>query len=294
MRQAYLDLDWPRIDLSVLAGQTNDVISPLAPDTLNYSVGWWIGNIGYRRPQFRLSKGFDLGGGYSLLIQVAAARTIGDAGPFSPQDTGKDAGFPSIQALYSISFPLLTNRKTSIGISGHWGEEEYDYDIQGNNVRLKTWSVTVDLLLPICDWMSFKGEFWTGENLDAYLGGVGQGIIIQTSNGQFMNGEGVTGTFIRAWTIGSTGGWVAITFGPWYRCIFNTGISIDDPDDDDISHLVPLDDGRTWNSSYWGNVVYDINNAVRVGLELSYWETKYKYLAHGDAIRVQTSLIYRF
>ena len=44
---------------TILGGQTWDVISPLNPRSLNYSVYWWAGNIGYRRPQVRLTKGMN-------------------------------------------------------------------------------------------------------------------------------------------------------------------------------------------------------------------------------------------
>ena len=64
MRHAYIKLDWPEYRFNIIAGQTSDVISPLFPSTVNYSVGWWTGNIGYRRPQIRLTKelGFETGG----------------------------------------------------------------------------------------------------------------------------------------------------------------------------------------------------------------------------------------
>ena len=58
MRHAFFKLDWPQERFSIIAGQTSDVISPLLPDTINYSVAWWSGNIGYRRPQIRITKDY--------------------------------------------------------------------------------------------------------------------------------------------------------------------------------------------------------------------------------------------
>ena len=51
LRHAYVEVK--NDDFRLLAGQTWDVISPLCPGVLFYSVGWDGGNIGYRRPQFR-------------------------------------------------------------------------------------------------------------------------------------------------------------------------------------------------------------------------------------------------
>ena len=103
MRHAYLLLEWPNSRFSVLAGQTWDVISPLAPyqGSLNYSVAWWAGNIGYRRPQIRVTKAFGQDVEYKL--EAALARTIGRSSGFDPGDTGEDAGFPTVQARASTS-----------------------------------------------------------------------------------------------------------------------------------------------------------------------------------------------
>jgi hypothetical protein len=291
LRHAFLQLDWLKGSWTLLAGQTSDVLSPLVPYSLNYSVGWWIGNIGYRRPQVRLTKAFDLGGDFRMRIQIAAARTLGHDWPYaSSQDTGKDRGFPTAQARYEIAFPLFSGLpQAAVGFSGHYGEEEYDRTQQGDEVIANSWSAGADLLVPILSWLSFKGEIWTGENLDSYLGGVGQGVILQTTDGEFVNGANATGTLIDVRTIGSTGGWVSLEARPWHRWILGAGYSLDDPHNADIPK-----GGRNRNSSLWGNVSYDITEAVRVGFEISQWETFYKETTGGNSIRLQTSLIYRF
>ncbi|MCK4960606.1 MAG: hypothetical protein KAT00_14440, partial [Planctomycetes bacterium] len=79
MRHAFIKLDWPEERFNIIAGQTWDVMSPLNPSTLNYSVQWWSGNIGYRRPQVRLTKGFTLGNDIDVTVAGAVARTIGDS-----------------------------------------------------------------------------------------------------------------------------------------------------------------------------------------------------------------------
>ena len=44
LRHAFVNLT--KGNFSLLAGQTSDLISPLYPNTLNYTVGWTAGNIG--------------------------------------------------------------------------------------------------------------------------------------------------------------------------------------------------------------------------------------------------------
>jgi len=131
MRHAYMTIDWPKDDFSIIAGQTSDVISPLYPHTLNYSVGGWAGNIGYRRPQIRLTSSYELTEDVGLKLEGALARTIGLSGDDfaeTPGDAGEDAGFPGIQARASVELPLLKSKPTVVAISGHWAEEELDYD----------------------------------------------------------------------------------------------------------------------------------------------------------------------
>ena len=295
MRHAYLKVEWPKIDFGILAGQTSDTCSPLFPNTLNYVVGWWAGNPGYRRPQVRLTKGF--GKDVRFLIETAAARTIGHSEPFSDLvDTGEDAGFPSTQARCSLSFPLLTNKKTTLGVSGHYGKEEYEY-VPGNE-NIDTWSVNLDVTLPIFDWLTFQGEVWRGEDLDSYLAGIGQGIVVRTDKKVYINPPAkIEGTFISAYGIASTGGWGSFNCGPFGPWRLNVGAGIDDPNNKDIPITgagATKGNGKTQNVSVWGNVTYDIHKAVQVGVELSYWNTQYQEKSDGNDVRVQTSLIYKF
>ncbi|MFC1853587.1 DcaP family trimeric outer membrane transporter, partial [candidate division CSSED10-310 bacterium] len=200
LRQAYVKLDWVKADFSILAGQTFDIISPLVPPTLNYSVGWWVGDIQYRRPQFRLSKGTGSQKKSRLLVELALVRTIGDpsgdeAEPFTPGDTGEDAGFPTVEARCALYFPTKADKKAMIGVSGHWGQEEWDRDNSDDEkVDLDTWSASFDVYLPIINQFEIKGNVWIGENLDAFLGGIGQGVNRTTLE-----------------EIKSVGGWLALS-----------------------------------------------------------------------------------
>jgi len=255
LRQAYMKVAWSTIDFAIVAGQTNDVISPLNPSTMNYVVNWWSGNIGYRRPQFRLTKGFGLGHNVGLRFELAAARSIG----------GENTGLPSAQGRVALSVPLWTGKKTTLGISGHTGKEENDSH---------TWSAGLDLSLPILKKTTLDGEFWTGSNLDSYLGGIGQGL---------------KGTAKDPLEIAAHGGWFALNTGPYRDWQFGAGASIDNPSD---TYLVRGD--RAQNMSTFGNIRYSLNEAVETGVELSYWETKYKDMDHATDVRLQWSWLYKF
>jgi hypothetical protein len=239
---------------------------------LNDTVLWWAGNIGFRRPQLRLTQSTALSKDVDLKLEGAFARTIGVAGSYTPGDAGEDAGFPSLQGRASVTFPWFGPKPTVIGLSGHWAREEYDINANGTNKDFGSWSTNLDVTQPVNKWLTLKGEVFNGENLNAYLGGVGQGVNTTTNQ-----------------EIASKGGWIAAELGPWDKWRFNVGAGIDDVDNSDIN----VGDRRI-NRSIFGNVIYSVNKHAEIGLELSQWRTDYKGSGDADAIRAQTSFMYKF
>jgi hypothetical protein len=275
LRHAYLELEWPESRWKLLAGQFSDVISPLCVPTVNYSVAWWQGNIGYRRPQIRLVKGLDVSRVTELEFQLAASRTITNrATEFTPKegDTGSDAGFPTLQARVGLDFTAESGRRTEIGLSGHYGEEEQDLDETGSDEDASSWSLSLDARVPLSDRLSLQGELFTGENLDAYLGGIGQGF------------NESTGREIEAW-----GAWIAATVKASELWKVNFGFAMDDPEDEDLST-----GARTENRLYFANGWRSLGEYTTLALELAYLDTDYLDLAAGDSLRAQFALIYRF
>ncbi len=271
MRHAYMKLEWPDHDFSILAGQTWDVISPRLPDTINFSVDWWVGNIGFRRPQLRLTKGFGLGDGQRLVVEGALTRTIGHPTGFDPGDSGEDSTLPTTQGRVAYEVPFFSGKAT-VGAWGHWGREEYDLDSAGRHLIFHSWSMGTDVRLPLGSKAVLSGEFWRGSNLDAYVGGIGQGLNLD-----------------RAIAIRSIGGWASLAVNPWPRWHFHFGGSADDPVNRDL-----YAGARARNRSIFGNFLFDINDSVQVGLELSHWMTTYIAQPDGDSVRVQGAFIYRF
>ena len=275
LRHAYVNLEWPEQRLSIMAGQNWDTFSPLNPTTLNYSVQEWAGNIGYRRPQIRLTKICSVNEEVDLKLEAALARTIGHDSGFDPGDTGEDAGFPSVQARASVSFELWEGRQTTVGVSGHFAQEEYDTNLAGKHVDVYSWSGNLDANMPINNWLTIKAEGFAGQNLDTYVGGIGQGIEVV--------GNSVT-------ELDSFGGWCAASLGPWDNWSFNVGLSGEFITNNGLQ-TASL---RTSNTSYWANVIYAINENASVGLEIANWHTEYEGLAQANSLRAQASFIYKF
>ena len=104
------------------------------------------------------------------------------------------------------------------------------------------------------------------------MGGIGQGINLATGD-----------------AIESKGGWLAIESRPGPKSFIGVGVSLDDPEDEDL-----LPGQRSKNGSIWANYLYDVRDYLRTGVEISNWATDYIELEDNSAFRVQGTLIYSF
>lgn len=256
MRHAYLEVFCSKANITLLAGQTWDVIAPLNPMSNNYSVYWWAGNIGYRRPQVRLTKTAG-----KVTLQVAAVRTVGDtASSTTVFGTGEDAGFPTAQGRLAIA-PC---KSFTLGLAGHFGEEEV------GDLDFVTSSAVADLTMKLGPKTEVLGEIWTGKNLDAYLGGIGQGM---------------SGTK----EVHANGGWGALQFGPFGTTKVYLGGSFDNPGNADLAK-----GSKAHTSAGWAGMACDIATATTMGLEYSYFDTKYLDSIGGYGHRGQLTFVYAF
>ena len=283
LRHGYIKAYWPASDFSILAGQTWDLVSSLIPFVDDPALMWYAGNIGSRHAQVRVTKGFASGNNGRLEVAIAASRTIGEKNGLLQTDTGKDAAFPSIQGRVAFSEPLIVkNQPATIALSGHYGQEEWDTNSTGGYKTLDSWSCNLELSMPLSEKVLFAGEYFTGTNLDDYLGGIGQGG---------NNAMQADPREIRA-----QGGWGALRYTINPETSVSLGAGIDDPNDNDLpakdSGLI--NPSRTRNQTIFANVITKLTPNFILGLQLSDWKTDYKNAPGSDALRAQTSLTYKF
>jgi hypothetical protein len=262
-------------EFRILMGQTWDVISPLLPGMIMYSVGWDGGNIGYRRAQLRGERYLAFSDCSLLTLQGSVNQQVfEDTKGFV---TGETPNWPILEMRSAITLgPRGANcRPVTFGVSGHIGEEQFDFTGAPaiNDVRRRTWSLNADFRAPFSDHMGFQAEAFTGENLGAFLGGIGQGLDATTFN-----------------PIRSNGGWLELWYDWTPRFHSHFGYSIDDPNNNDISTTGE----RTYNAFYFGNFVYDLTKSFIVGLEVSSWRTLYLNQLPGDSVRTEFMMKYGF
>lgn len=271
LRHAYVEVK--NEYFRILAGQTWDLVSPLIPNTLMYSVGWGVGNLGYRRAQLRYERYFPVSDQLLFTLQGAAATNLADE---LPGLNGDHEGWPVIQMRAAVTLGQRGQggRPITLGCSGHVGEQFYARDplTAADDVKEKTWSLNVDIHMPITERLAFQGEFFTGENLGPFMGGIIQGV------------NPITGRAIR-----STGGWLELRYEWTKQLRMHVGYGIDDPLNRDV-HF----GGRLYNDFIYANVFYDLTQKFLVGFEYKHFKTHYQGRADGEADHFEIAARYNF
>jgi hypothetical protein len=275
LRHAYAEVK--NDEFRLLAGQTWDVISPLMPGMLMYSVGWDGGNIGYRRAQFRGERYLAFSDTSLVTAQISANQQVLEDATTTIK--GETSNWPILEGrtAWTVGERGKGCLPITFGMSGHVGEEQFDYAVLNQpiipNNRRRTWSGNLDLRVPVTERLGFQAECFTGENLGAFLGGIGQGIDPVGLN-----------------TIRASGGWCEVWYDWTPTLHSHVGYSVDDPND----HDVITTGGKTYNQFYFGNVSYDVTKNFLIGMEVSSWKTIYVNQLPGDSLRCEFVAKYGF
>lgn len=262
MRHAFLKISDG--SFTIIAGQTWDIISPLNAATLNYPVLWGAGNIGYRRPQLSFRKDFKSGKNV-FTLQAGIFRTIAADYDGDGVDDGLEAGFPSLQGRIGAKFNLGEKAYLQLGVSGHYGESKGDVEYTSN-------SINGDFLLVFSPKFKIVAEFFSGQNLGTFLGGIAQHVNV-------LSGEEVK----------TKGFFVNLVANPSKKVRLSLGYGMDDPDDETLWSAM-----RAKNTTFFGNVLFSLSKSVRFGFEVSNWVTDYKDGDQQKTLRFQNSWILSF
>ena len=274
MRHGYFKVDFLETGWSLLAGQAWDVFTPLCMKKINTLVGWGQGNIGFRRPQLRVTHRWGFKGGTAMETAFALARPQARDADGKGNDDGEDRGIPDLQGRAAVEVPAGKGKKAVIGFGGFYGWREID-DNPSKGIRsdhYQPFALCLDLQCPLCAGFSFLGEAFYGRGLDAYRGGIFQSY--DTVLRKVIHAQGCWGNLVwkasKAWR-------------------FVLGAGVDDPDDSDLSST-----RRSRNLSIFGNVVYSFYKGISAGLEVDRMRTDYENRDNRVNYRVQTMLMWKF
>lgn len=246
-------------DWRILFGQYFALVNPLNPTMINFGLGIDTGNICSYRGQFRLERFFHPAENLAVTTQIAASQQfITDFVPSGEEDeSGTDNGLPNLDGRMALAIGPkldgLDTRTFELGISGMVGQARILHmghkftpteDMFGCDVQLASERIGV------------KGEFFYGQGLSSYGGGIGQSINL-------LNGQAIR----------DAGGWFEIWTKPFPRVTVAVGYGIDQPTLADLFGLVDV--MRSRNEVYYATVLWDVTSRFNVGLEVDYRATDY-------------------
>ena len=270
LRLAYVDLAWDN-GWSLRFGQDWDTYNSFHPDMVDASILAYHGHLYSRHPQARVTKDAKLGENSSLTLKFALqyGRNGGNIdGDGQPDENA--AAVPNYHGSLVLRSRLLSERQSVFSISGAYGREKLSGT--ANPGTYESWLIHGGVQLPLSQRFTLQGIAWKGENLDNYLGGIGQGI------------NAVTGS-----EVSTRGGWGQLVYNLTKNTRTSVGYGIEDPEDEDLSG-----DARTRNDRIFTNFFYNATDRVTFGVEYSLLRTDYALSADMQNHRIHFSAQYRF
>jgi X-X-X-Leu-X-X-Gly heptad repeat protein len=259
-------------------GLDGDLVVPLAPTTVNWSIGNGAGNMGYQRAQFRVERYICPYANSQWTLQFALTDpTVTSYANFNvTEGLQEDNGWPNLEGRvawgYGPRCELAGEQKRAIevGLSGVVGELRRT--TLGPPAIADVWAYGFDAQVRLSDRLGVKGEVFNGQTIGTY-----NAAIVQNFN---ANREG-----IRA-----SGGWGEVYFY-WTPCLHSHfGYSIDNPRDSDLTAGL-----TSRNEFVFGNIFWDVTRSIEVGFEVSHWETAYiAPLQNNDSMIYHTRVAIKF
>ena len=257
------------------AGLQLDVFAPGLPTVLPFSGLGGSGSVGNTiTGQIRVEHFVPVGSDSQLTLQAAVSEPFSS---YNLPDTqlDEDNGWPNVEGRIAfgwgqpapVGIGLVTQRPLEVGVSGVTGQlrRTAQPPAAPRRVVSDVWGAAVDWRVNLARLsgtngdFGLKGEAYTGQALGTY-----NGSILQTL-------DAVTWQPIRSW-----GGWVE-GFVYWTPGLHShVGFGFDETNPNDITGIPNTDFGRTYNSTLWSNLIWDVNKAFRLAFEVTYRETRYK------------------
>jgi hypothetical protein len=196
------------------------------------------------------------------VLQVSLNQNIIDDFQTDPGVRREAVDFPLVMVRTAASFPLAESSEVIIGFSGHYGQTGFDFITSGpppldlpplDDARFNTWSLNLDVAVPLTADLEFRGEMFHGSNLSPFFGGILQGVC----------------PCLRR-PIHATGGWMELVKAWSANRRSHFGFGIDDPANDDFTI------GRSMNQFVFGNLIWQVTTELSTGMELNWWRTLYQ------------------
>jgi hypothetical protein len=273
IRQSWGSVNFKDMGLTLLFGQTDDLISPLDPPAVNPSSFNGAGNIGNRRPQIRVTEAL---GPIELAVAATQDRLY---------DDNNASSSPAMQGRLGLKLPATWAGEKSnmaVGIAGLFAKnEKSNANDDERDPRLpSTYTIAADLSLPLMDILTLTGEFFTGQNLRRYGDGSLSLSDTRVIDNVDKDGKKKAAEDIKSSdTTGvlSTGWWAGLALKLPANLSIGAAIGMENLSDDVVKVFEKTKSGdtRTGNMFIAGNLAYNFTSAAKLTFEYSNLATDY-------------------
>lgn len=271
------------------AGLQQDVFNPVSPTVVYLTKLYASGNTGSYRGQFRVERFWQQADNMGATLQFALSEPLSTLVTSGAGRITEDNGWPNVETRMEVGFGPRgeirgsTRRPLEVGMSGVIGQFRTTRTLLADpgtlpaRAVIDTWGVGTDAEWWASDSWGIRGEYYYGQGLGEYNGG-----ILQSFNSVTLD------------EVRSSGG-----FGELFCYLtdafhVHVGYGRDDPRDGDLAATQ-----IRRNQTYFCNLVWDLSRAVQLGLEVDYRKTDYTQFApnaflESDAVVVATRFLWRF
>jgi len=279
LRQSWGSVNFKDIGLTLLFGQTDDVVNPLDPPSINPSSLNGAGNIGNRRPQIRATEAI---GPVEIAVAATHDRTYGYTAQMdkNKSDTATNKAVsdnnppssPAFQGRVGLKLPASwagEKANLAFGVGGLYGKNEVaNADDKNSYAKPEpSYMFGLDLSLPLIDILTLTGEFFSGQNLSRYEGSLGQSRAYSNDGG-----------------IKSIGWWGGLAAKLPASVSAGAGVGAESLDDKSKSN------GKAESNMFiFANVAYNFTSAAKVTFEYLTFSTDYSVADKNDPTKFDKS-----
>lgn len=219
IRTGAVRLDWKHFsavagqDTLFLAPETTTSFASLAVPALSYS-----GNLWSWVPQLRFEYRIGASETSQFTLQGGILDALTGEAPTAEYlrrpTAGENSRRPGYGARVAWSHRTM-GRDLTIGAAGYYSRQDWGFARTVNS-----WAAMSDWSFPLSSWLKLTGEFYRGQSLGGFGGGVGRSVL-------FSGVQADPATVVRG--IDDVGGWAQLKFMPAPKLEFNTAIGQDNP-----------------------------------------------------------------
>jgi hypothetical protein len=267
------------------AGLQQDIFNPVSPSVVYLTKLYASGNSGSYRGQLRAERFFQEGDFFGTTLQFGLSEPLSSLVTAPDGRIEEDNGWPNVEGRVELGLGERKDgvRPLEMGFSGVGGQFRTTRTLLADPSTLPpravidTWGLGADVEWRLSEIWGTRAEFFHGQGLGEYNGGIGQSF---------------NPTDFRE--IRATGGYGEVYCYLTSELHTHFGYGVDDPRDSDLA----VTQARR-NETFFVNTVWDVNRSFQVSFQVDYRETFYTEFQPGafrdsDAVVFATRFLWQF